>query len=121
MCTCIFEKSSTAPGKAGTEKAVIAKEGLRLRESPDQPSKAVDLIPFGERATVFQKSGRDIAISGATGKWCKIRWKGKNGWAFGGFPGRVEGASAGDISGTYMLEKHGFSHELVLFDADEFP
>jgi len=71
-----------SPEKART---VNSKGGLRMRDNPDQKSQIIVVIPEGEKVELLEVTGDEVTISGATGKWSKVRWKYKSGWVFGGF------------------------------------
>jgi hypothetical protein len=70
---------------------VTAESGLRMRESADLKAKTIATIPYGDEVILLEEKGDEITISGATGKWSKIQWKEKQGWAFGGFLTKVKG------------------------------
>jgi hypothetical protein len=69
----------------GEQYHVCTKAGLRMRETPDQKGKQIALIPDSEKIVVLEEKSDEITISGKKGKWTRIEWKGKTGWAFGGF------------------------------------
>jgi hypothetical protein len=79
----------------GTSMIVTTEAGLRLRESADTTGKIIVTIPYKSVVQVLEEKGEPITISGKTGKWCRIAWKNKTGWAFGGF--LVEVAGNGDV------------------------
>lgn len=54
-----------------------------MRETPDERGKKIVTIPYGERVTLIEETGKDITISSATGKWTKVEWNGKESWVFG--------------------------------------
>ena len=62
-----------------------AKTGLVLREIPDASGKKIALIPEKEEVTLLEEKEPAVTIAGKNGKWSKIKWKNKTGWAFGGF------------------------------------
>lgn len=63
-----------------------AKSGLRLRDKPTtKDSKVIGLIPYGERVDLLEETGNEMKIDGANGKWSKVKWLNKTGYAFGGF------------------------------------
>ncbi len=64
---------------------VTADVGLNMRVSPELKAKKIGLIPYGEQVLLMEETGNLITISGATGKWSKIKWKGKIGWVFGAY------------------------------------
>ncbi len=66
-------------------KYVTAKGGLNMRDKPETSSALVVNIPEGEGVQILEETGSDVTISGSTGKWTKVKWKEKTGWAFGGF------------------------------------
>ncbi len=70
-----------------TEKSrkIISKGGLRMRDAPDISGTKIGVIPRGEIVELLEESGETITISGATGKWSRVKWKNKTGWVFGGF------------------------------------
>jgi hypothetical protein len=78
---------NTAAGKKfeSADRYIATKGGLRMREKPDASAKQVGLVPEGEKVVFLEETGSDITISGATGKWSRVKWGDKTGWVFGGF------------------------------------
>jgi hypothetical protein len=78
---------------------ITADAGLNMRDAPNLNAKKIGLIPYGEQVLLIEETGNPITISGATGKWSKIKWKGKMGWVFGAYLARraVGIPSAGQI------------------------
>ncbi len=64
---------------------VASKSGLRMRDAPDISANKIDVIPNREKVELLEETGEAVTISGATGKWSKVKWKDKTGWVFGGF------------------------------------
>lgn len=64
---------------------VKAQSGLVMRQAPDTGSAKVSLIPYGEEVEVIEEQGSSVEISGVSGKWTKVAWKGNSAWVFGGF------------------------------------
>ncbi len=64
---------------------VTAKGGLRLRDKPDTAGAVLVTIPEGDRVDLIEETGNSMTITGATGRWSKIKWKDKTGWGFGGY------------------------------------
>jgi hypothetical protein len=64
---------------------ISADVGLRMRSEPDLSSKTICVIPYTEKVLVKNEIGDEITLSGKTGKWCRVAWKNKEGWVFGGF------------------------------------
>lgn len=64
---------------------VRADVGLNMRENPDINSKIIQVIPDEEMVILLEETGENVSISGETGRWSKIEWRGKTGWVFGGF------------------------------------
>ena len=73
---------------AEKSRTVISKGGLRMRETPDQKGEVMVVIPEGDKVELLETTGDEMTISGATGKWSKVKWKEKSGWVFGGFLAR---------------------------------
>ncbi len=98
---------------------VTADVGLNMRDSPNLNAKKIGLIPYGEQVLLIEETGKLIAISGVTGKWSKIKWKGKMGWVFGAYlTGNKITGETSDNSGqsididswkTFTNKKYGYS------------
>ncbi|MEJ2663643.1 MAG: SH3 domain-containing protein [Spirochaetia bacterium] len=56
-----------------------------MRKEPNLKSEIIDVIPYDSRIKVMEESDSEVIISGVKGKWCKVEWRGKIGWAFGGY------------------------------------
>ncbi len=69
---------------------VKAAGGLRLRDRPSADGRIVFVIPDFSEVNVLEETGDIITISGASGKWSRVRYKDETGWAFGGFLNSVE-------------------------------
>jgi len=80
-----FIHTSAADDNSSSERIVTPNAGLRLRATPDTNGKIIITIPFKEIVTLLEEKGDPITISGKTGKWSKVKWHDKTGWAFGGF------------------------------------
>ncbi|MEM7184876.1 MAG: SH3 domain-containing protein [Spirochaetota bacterium] len=66
-------------------KYVTSSSGLVLRQKPKRRSNRITTLPYASKVEILQEFGEEKTISGATGKWLQVRYKGKKGWAFGGF------------------------------------
>ncbi|MBN1799741.1 MAG: SH3 domain-containing protein [Spirochaetales bacterium] len=64
---------------------ISADVGLKMRDAPNLSGEIICVIPYTEKVLVNEVVGKEIALSGATGKWCRVVWKNKEGWVFGGF------------------------------------
>lgn len=64
---------------------VLAGSSLKLRSEPSTDASELTVIPGGATVAVLEVTGEEIELSGKTGKWTKINYKGQIGWAFGGF------------------------------------
>ena len=64
---------------------ITAKGGLRMRGKPTLKGKKIGLIPEGTKVQLLDEKGKKIKLAGTTGKWSKVKWNDKTGWAFGGF------------------------------------
>lgn len=100
LVSCAFVVSSPVCKKPPTEEMpgmiaqpesnalwVIEKQGLRMRETPDQGGNVLGVIPYGAKVKYFSKQGEATTISGTSGTWANVEWDGKKGWVFDGFLG----------------------------------
>ncbi len=83
---------------------VTAESGLRMRENPDLNAGTIVTIPYNEEVILLEEKGDAIVISGATGKWSRVKWKDKTGWVFGGFLGKSKNnnLTESDIEGEWF-------------------
>jgi len=72
-------------GKKGTTLYVTERSGLKLRGDKNISSAVIALMPYRDGATLIEESGEPVRLMGASGKWCRVEWDGKTGWAFSGF------------------------------------
>ncbi|MBR4158685.1 MAG: SH3 domain-containing protein [Spirochaetia bacterium] len=56
---------------------------LRVRENPDQGSKAVEMLWHGNIFEIFTKTGDKEVVDGVVDYWYMIRTEGIEGWVFG--------------------------------------
>jgi SH3-like domain-containing protein len=82
---------------------VTTEAGLQMREKPDINAKKIDTIPYTDQVKILEEKGVNITISGATGKWCKVEWKDKTGWVFGGFLSNIEPEKKTNITLNYFI------------------
>ena len=90
---CGKSDKSASDAKKSTEKTdtkievryVTAKGGLRMRDKPDTSGNKMGIIPTRTKVDLLEETGKAMTISGATGKWTKVKWADKKGWVFGGF------------------------------------
>ncbi len=73
---------------------VSEKQGLRMREAPDQNGKVIAVVPHAAKVEFISEKGETMNISGATGKWTEVKWNEKKGWVFGGFLGSADPAAS---------------------------
>ena len=78
-------KKSGAPEAKSGAVFVDADGGLNMRKDPALNGELVALVPNGSAVTVLEEKDPVIEIKGIKGKWTKISWNDKTGWAFGGF------------------------------------
>lgn len=64
---------------------VIPKDGLNMRKEPSAAGKKILTIPQGAAVQKLDENTEVFVIDGIEGRWLKISWKGRTGWAFGGF------------------------------------
>ncbi len=104
---------------------ITSEAGLRMREAPGTKSKKIITIPYEEEVIFIEELNKEITISGAIGKWTKVKWKRKNitGWVFGGFLTEICPYSLDlteqDIIGTWRDEGgegYVFESESVIVD-----
>ncbi|MBN1798555.1 MAG: SH3 domain-containing protein [Spirochaetales bacterium] len=74
-----------------------------MREAPNLGAKKIGLIPYGEQVLLIEETGAPVAISGITGRWSKINWKGKAGWVFGGFLTGYNDKTTGETDGDSLF------------------
>lgn len=67
------------------ELVVAAKGGLNLREKPDSKSARLFTVPDGATVSLLERTETVEKIGGIDGKWVKISWDGKTGYAFDRF------------------------------------
>lgn len=97
------------PG-AAESRWIAAEKGLRLREAPSETARIITLIPHGSEVRFRGEEDREMTIGGAKGKWTKVSWQGREGWAFGGFlstsPPGESAASLLPAGEWWMLTTH---------------
>lgn len=64
---------------------VVAGSGLTLRQTPKEPYKTTTLLPYNAIVNVLEQTNELETHQGIMGKWCKVRYLGKEGYAFGGY------------------------------------
>lgn len=87
---------------------VNAIHGLYFRESPSLGSRALGLIPYGSRIRILEQLPEEKFLAGRHGKWSRIQWEEKEGWAFSGFLQRDELSGIHDHSLDGMAFRQGF-------------
>ena len=91
MFFCMCGKKDAQSSKVGdgnsaaNARFVSPADGLNLRDKPDTAGNKIVTIPSGESVSLIEETGSDVTIGSSTGKWSKVTWKDKTGWAFGGF------------------------------------
>ncbi|MCP4399368.1 MAG: SH3 domain-containing protein [bacterium] len=63
----------------------IAFPVLRVRDMPSTEGDIVDKIPYGTSAIVLGEKSAKETISGKTGRWVEIQFRGRQGYAFDAF------------------------------------
>ncbi len=73
----------STPGSVTTARVNSPGDGfLAMRSGPSHKTgHQIMKIPHGDTVSVFECQGY-ITIAGKTGKWCKVSYAGRNGWAF---------------------------------------
>ena len=57
---------------------VIAKSGLKIRNSPSLNSEIITTIEFGENIKIIDKEIKSDIVNGENGKWYKIEYKNRH-------------------------------------------
>ena len=93
--TCSTGGPASSPRAADANaRWVTEKQGLRMRESPDQKGRVLAVIPCASKVEFVSEKGETMTISGASGKWTEVKWNEKKGWVFGGFLGSADPAAS---------------------------
>jgi len=64
---------------------VVDSETLNLRSEPSLVSSVIMRIPANSEVEVMFYDTNTFYLNGKAGKWCKIRYAGTEGWAWGNF------------------------------------
>jgi len=78
----------TLPAPEQMQVAVLGE--LALRVAPGRKSNFIRAIPYGATVEVIDRFGPDDVARGVEGKWYKVAYAGRTGWAFGGFLREVD-------------------------------
>lgn len=81
---------------AGTSASVNAPSGLTLREAPKTSGRQIALIPNNEKVSILDKNGTSEKVGGKEGRWYKVKYKDKEGYAFSAFLNEGESGESGD-------------------------
>ncbi len=84
--------------------AVVAVDGLRLRDRPDQTGRILLSLTEGSRVEVLARTPDAMEIDGQTDYWYQVNHNGLRGWTFGAFltevPGLTEGSAHAETDST---------------------
>jgi len=72
-------------GKYKRGMIIVDSETMNLRSEPSLVSKVVMRIPANSEVEVMFYDTKTYYLNGKAGKWCKIRYAGTEGWAWGNF------------------------------------
>ena len=61
---------------------VVAKSGLKIRQSPNLDAEIITTVKFGENINIIDKETKNDFVNGETGKWYKIEYENKIGFAW---------------------------------------
>jgi len=64
---------------------IVDSETMNLRSEPSLVSEVVMRIPANSEVEVMYYDTKTFYLNGKPGKWCKIRYAGTEGWAWGNF------------------------------------
>lgn len=67
------------------KKCASSNNGLKIRELPNQGSKQLGLLKYGESISINKYSDNSETISNITAKWANIHYGKIEGWVFAGF------------------------------------
>ncbi|MEM7182671.1 MAG: hypothetical protein AAF518_17280 [Spirochaetota bacterium] len=89
-CQTTGKNVQTSPSIKPVEKKkvfkyVTNKSGLVLWKDAKQRNRKILTLPYASQVEVLQDFGEEKNLLGTTGKWLQVRYKNKEGWAFGGF------------------------------------
>lgn len=72
-------------GKFKKGMVIVESETMNLRSEPSLVSNVVMRIPANSEVEVMFYDTKTYYLNGKAGKWCKIRYAGVEGWAWGNF------------------------------------
>lgn len=72
-------------GKYKRGMIIVDSETMNLRSEPSLVSNVVMRIPANSEVEVMFYDTKTYYLNGKAGKWCKIRYAGTEGWAWGNF------------------------------------
>lgn len=87
------------------EKRYVKSPSLRMRDEPNTSGTVVYSIPSQAQVMIKDAKSDTETISGIQSKWVSVEYDGMEGWVFGGFLSKNQGAyiDHDDISKTFIL------------------
>lgn len=87
LITDLETKLSACEGTAKFKRGlvIVDSETMNLRSKPSLISEIVLRIPANAEVEVMFYDTQTFFLEGKAGKWCKIRYAGTEGWAWGNF------------------------------------
>lgn len=85
-------------------KYATAKNGLRMRESPNINSKIILKISHNEKVQIIEQKSDPVIFDNISGNWTKVKYNNTVGWVFGGFLGNLNFSDKFNI-GLFYNEK----------------
>jgi uncharacterized protein YgiM (DUF1202 family) len=76
---------STENNLLENEPKVVAKSGLKMRNEPSLNSEVIATVGFNENVKIVDKEIKSDIINGQSGKWYKIEYENKTGYAWNKF------------------------------------
>ena len=64
---------------------VMAVNGLNMRSKPDANSRVLTKISYGKTVQVLESTPEELQLGWVKGNWCKVRYRGREGYVFGGY------------------------------------
>lgn len=75
--------SRVLPSADEMQVAVIGE--LAMRAAPGRKSQYIMAMPYGAKVQIVDRFGPEDLARGVEGHWYRVSYRGKTGWAFGGF------------------------------------
>lgn len=64
---------------------VMAENGLNMRSKPYPNSRVITKVFYGKTVEVLEKTTEELQLGWVNGNWCKVRYRGREGYVFDGY------------------------------------